>query len=146
MFLQCRDCVLGLDRNKLGSSRGCAKHCCVLWLIKQHTGHLQLSWGHRLRGTDMDTGKAEPGQRQLPAAVVFMEFDIQVEIARVEEEKCSKVHRVFGWFYLGKRTRKSVQIKHQQSKLIAACNSLAPSKGLRVLQIHILVMLSYKKE
>lgn len=107
--------------------------------------HSQLSWGLGLCGTDVDTGKAEPGQRQLPAAVVFMEFDIQVEIARVEEEKCSKVHRVFGWLYLARRIQKSVQINHQQSKLIAVCNSLAPSKGLRVLQIHIFTMLSYKK-
>jgi len=48
----------------------------------------------------VDTRKAEPGERQLLAAVVFMEFDIQIEIARVEEKKCSKVHRVFGWLYL----------------------------------------------
>jgi len=51
----------------------------------------------------VDTGKAEPGERQLPATVVFMEFDIQVEIACVEKEKCSKVHRVFGWLHLEKR-------------------------------------------
>lgn len=89
----------GVGQNKLGSSRGCAKHGCVLWVIKEHKVHLQLGWGHGLCGTDVDTGKAEPGQRQLPAAVVFMEFDIQVEITRVEEEKSSKVHRVFGWLY-----------------------------------------------
>lgn len=77
--------------------------------------HLLLHWGHGLRGMDVDTGKAEPGQRQLLAAVVFMELDIQVEVARVEEEKCSKVDRVFGWLYLEKRTQKSVQINHQQS-------------------------------
>jgi len=52
----------------------------------------------------VDTRKAEPGERQLPAAVVFMEFDIQIEIARVEEKKCSKVHRVFGRLHLQKRT------------------------------------------
>lgn len=136
----------GVGQNKLGSSRGCAKHGCVLWVIKEHKVHLQLGWGHGLCGTDVDTGKAEPGQRQLPAAVVFMEFDIQVEITRVEEEKSSKVHRVFGWLYLAKRIQNTVQINHQQSKLIAVCNSLAPSKDLRVLQIHILIMLSYKKE
>lgn len=66
--------------------------------------HLQLSSSHRLHSTDVDTRKAEPGERQLPAAVVFMEFDIQIEIARVEEKKCSKVHRVFGRLHLQKRT------------------------------------------
>lgn len=73
----------------------------------------QPGWGHGLCSTDVDTGQAEPGQRQLPAAVVFVEFDVQVEIARVEEEKCSKVHRVFGWLYLVKRMQKSEQINHQ---------------------------------
>lgn len=70
--------------------------------------HYIYSLDHRLHSTNMDTRKAEPGQRQLFAAVVFMEFDIQVEITCVEKQKCSKVHRVFGWFHLEKRMWKSV--------------------------------------
>jgi len=74
----------------------------------------------------VDTRKAEPGERQLLAAVVFMEFDIQIEIARVEEKKCSKVHRVFGWLYLQQQMRKSVKLNKQQNKIIALCKPVAP--------------------
>uniref|UniRef100_A0ACB8FED3 Uncharacterized protein n=1 Tax=Sphaerodactylus townsendi TaxID=933632 RepID=A0ACB8FED3_9SAUR len=49
---------------------------------------------------DVNAGQAEPRGREFPAGAVFVEFDVQVEIARVEEKQSAMAHRVLRWFHL----------------------------------------------